>query len=193
VTPAAACAALAVLELDATLVAQTLVSRPLVVGAALGWLGGRSQSGAFLGAAFELLALCDLPVGGSLTWSAPVAAGTATILLCGGTSYALCFAGGLAAGVLHSHAEAFERRRRAASVDSLAGRAGLGRAMGLSLAGHAAMTFAVAGACVALTALTDRHVWPHVPEMLRSGASFAASSAPWIGLSGVAAWGFNRA
>ena len=195
---AAACAVLALLELDATLVAQTLVSRPLVVGAALGALGGRPEAGALLGATFELLGLSDLPVGGSLKWSATVAAGTATILLCAGTSFALCFAGGLAAGAAHARLEALERARRASTGDDLVRRAELsggilGPALCRSVAGHAAMTFAVSGAAVALVVLVDRRLWPLAPEMVRAGASFAAANAPWIGLSGVAAWGMSRA
>ena len=194
----AGCAALAVLELDATLVAQTLASRPLIVGVVLGSLGGRPQAGALLGAAFELLSLSDLPVGGCLTWSASVAAGTGAILICAGASSALCFAGGLGAGILHARLEAVERARRAATGDALAARAEssggeLGRALGLSIASHAAMTFIVAGAVVAATLFVDRYMWTRVPDFIRVGTAFAASSAPWIGLSGVAAWGLNRA
>ena len=195
---ALACAALAVLELDAVLIAQSLVSRPLVVGFIMGALGGRAESGAFLGATFELLSLSDLPVGGCLTWSSSVSAGTATIRLCGGSSYPLCFAGGLLAGVLHSRVEAIERARRVAVGDALVLRAevderSLSRALGLSIAKHATMTFVISGAIVALSVFVDQHLWPRTPELFREGVTFAASSAPWIGLSGVVAWGVNRA
>jgi len=197
-TSAAACAVLAVLELDAALVAQTLVSRPLVVGALLGALTGHALAGAMFGVAFEVLSLCDLPVGGCLTWSAPVAAGTAVVLAARGASAPLCFLGGAAAGVLHSRLEALERARRAATGDALASRAesggrALGPAMAVSLAAHAAMTFAAAGAVVTAFAFVDRRWWPYAPEFLRSGAALALESAPWIGLSGVAAWGLRRA
>ena len=79
ITPVA-CAVLAAFELDAVLIAQTLVSRPLVAGAALGALTGKAQTGMLFGVAFELLSLYDLPVGGHLAWSASVATGTATVL-----------------------------------------------------------------------------------------------------------------
>lgn len=195
---AAALAALAVLELDAALVAQTLASRPLVTGALLGALTGRALAGAMFGAVFELLGLCNLPVGGCLTWSATVAAGVATVLASQGTSAPLCLLGGLAAGVLHSRLESVERARRAATGDALASRAeneggALGRALGLSLAAHAAMTFAAAGAVVALVSFLDRRWWTEAPAFIRGGASLAAVSAPWLGLSGVAAWGLRRA
>lgn len=194
---AAACALLAVLELDAVLVAQTLASRPLVVGVLLGALTGQVQAGMLFGAAFELLSLCDLPVGGCLTWSAPVAAGTATVIAGGGASIPLAFAGGVLAGVLHSKAEAFERSRRAATGDDLARRAeaggsALGRALGSSIALHAVMTFAVAGAVTAAAVAVDRRWWASAPDFMRGAAGLMAASAPWLGLSGVTAWGLRR-
>lgn len=193
----AACAVLAALELDAALIAQTLVSRPLVVGAVLGALTGNAQAGVLFGAAFELLSLCDLPVGGCLTWSGTVAAGTATLLASRGTASSLCFAGGVAAGVLHSRIEARERARRAATGDALvrsaeAGGRTLGRAIGSSIASHAAMTFAVAGAVVACVGVLDRRWWAGAPDFLQGGAALLSSSAPWIGLSGITAWGLRR-
>lgn len=194
---AAACLALAVLELDAVLVAQTLASRPLVVGAVLGALTGQPHAGMLFGASFELLSLCDLPVGGCLTWSAPVAAGTATAIAGGGASIPLAFVAGMLAGLLHSRAEAFERRRRAATGDALARRAeaggpALGRALAVSIALHAAMTFAVAGGVAAAALAVDRRLWTGAPDFLRAAAALMAASAPWLGLSGVTAWGLRR-
>ena len=192
------CAALAVLELDATLIAQTLISRPLVTGAVVGVITGRAQAGVLFGACYELLGLCDLPVGGCMNWSGTVAAGTAAMLASTGSSFAPCFAGGLAAGAAHAWIEGFERARRARTGDALAvraeaGGAALGRSFGASIVAHAAMTFAVAGAAAALIAFADGRWWPVLPGSLRAGATLAASSAPWIGLSGVAAWGLRRA
>jgi mannose/fructose/N-acetylgalactosamine-specific phosphotransferase system component IIC len=188
---------LAALELDAVLIAQTLVSRPLVAGTVIGALIGKAQTGMLFGAAFELLSLCDLPVGGCLTWSATVAAGTATVLASRGTSFSLCFAGGVAAGVLHSRLEALERARRASTGDALARHAEaggrmLGWAMGSSIASHAAMTFATAWAVVSFVGLIDLRWWTGAPQFLQAGAALVSSSAPWIGLSGVTAWGLRR-
>jgi mannose/fructose/N-acetylgalactosamine-specific phosphotransferase system component IIC len=196
VTTLGACAALAVLELDATLAVQTLASRPLVVGCAFGALSGAPQAGALLGATLELLSLADLPVGGCLTWSAPVAAGTAAMLAGRGVSAPVCLAGGVAAGIVHSRLEALERSRRAATGDAVAAKAaetgGLGGALTLSLAAHAAMTLAVAYAAVAAFAALDRAAWPSAPEFARAGAGLAAEAAPWLGLAGVAGWGLRR-
>ncbi|MEQ1920392.1 MAG: PTS sugar transporter subunit IIC [Elusimicrobiota bacterium] len=193
----AACAVLAALELDAVLVAQALISRPLIIGAVLGTLTDNVYAGLFFGAAFELLSLCDLPVGGCLTWSASVAAGTATLLAGRGTSFSLCFAGGVAAGVLHARLEALERTRRASTGDALAraaeaGGGTLGRALGVSIAGHAAMTFAVAGLVMTCVSFLDRRWWAGAPEFIQAGAALVSSSAPWIGLSGVTVWGLRR-
>lgn len=195
--PLLGCALLAALELDAALVAQTLVSRPLVVGILLGALSGAPQSGALLGASFELLSLVDLPVGGRLTWSAPVAAGAAALLAGQGSAVAVCLAGGIAAGLIHSRFESFERGRRAATGDALAERAAvggliLGLALGASLLAHAAMTFALSLAVVTLVSAFDQQWWPRAPEFIRSGAALAAAGAPLIGLSGVAAWSLRR-
>lgn len=197
VNPFVGCAALAVLELDAALVAQTLVSRPFIVGILLGALSGAPQSGALLGASLELMSLVDLPVGGRLTWSAPVAAGTAALLAGQGCAVSVSLAGGIAAGVVHSRLEAFERVRRAATGDALAGRAvaggpTLGLALGAALLAHAAMTFAMSFAAVTLIGTFERYWWPLAPELVRAGATFAADNAPWIGLSSVAAWGLRR-
>lgn len=191
------CAALAVLELDVALAAQTLISRPFVVGVIMGSLSGAPEMGALFGASFELLSLADLPLGGSLTWSATVGAGVSSLLASGGSSFPLSLAMGIAAGLLHSRLEVFERTRRATTGDALVGRAleggpSLGLALGASLVAHAAMTFAVSFSIFAVGEAFDRHLWTRVPEFIRSGASFAADNAPWIALSGVTAWGLRR-
>lgn len=196
--PVIGCAALAVLELDVALVAQTLISRPLVVGILLGSLSGAPGRGVLFGATFELLSLIDLPLGGCLTWSAPMAAGVASLLSGGGCAFPVSMAAGIAAGILHSRLEAVERSRRAATGEALAGRAAeggpiLGLALGRSLAAHAAMTFAVSFLTLALVESFERQWWPRVPGFIQGGASFAADNAPWIALSGVAAWGLRRA
>ncbi len=191
------CAALAVLELDATLAVQTLASRPLVVGCAFGALSGAAQAGAFMGAILELLSLADLPVGGCLTWSAPVAAGTGAMLAGRGVTPPLCLAGGIVAGIVHSRLEALERSRRAATSGAVASEAAatgrLGGALALSLGAHAAMTLAVAYACVAAFTALDRSAWASVPEFARDGVAIASGAAPWLALAGVGVWGLRRA
>jgi mannose/fructose/N-acetylgalactosamine-specific phosphotransferase system component IIC len=188
---------LAVLELDVALAAQTLISRPFVVGVLLGALAGAPEMGALFGAAFELLSLGDLPLGGHLTWSTSVAAGVSSLLAGGGCAFPVSLAAGIFAGLIHSRIEAFERAQRVATGEVLAGLAvgggaSLGRALGGSLAIHAAMTFAVSLSVLALGETFNRQWWPLFPEFVRGGVSFAADNAPWIALSGVAAWGLRR-
>lgn len=52
-----------VVGLDATAVAQTMVSRPFIAATLVGVLAGRPDEGAILGAILELFALVILPVG----------------------------------------------------------------------------------------------------------------------------------
>ena len=196
-SPFIGCLALALIELDAVMVAQTLVSRPLIVGVIFGALGGAPWTGALFGATFELMSLVHLPVGGALSWSGPVAAGTAALLAGLDCSSAMSLAGGLGAGVLHSRLEGFERARRMATGDALARRAaGNGRVLGfsfaVSLAAHAALTFSVSFLTLTLIPIFDRQWWPSSPVFVRAGAEFAADVAPWIGLSSLAAWGLRR-
>lgn len=195
-SPLAGCAALAVVELDATLVAQTFVSRPFVAGVLFGFLAGSPRDGALIGASCELLSLADLPVGGCLTWSAPVAAGVGALLAGSGAPLPVSLAAGLAAGVLHARAEAYERAYRGRTAGALAARAAaggvLGPALGASIAAHAAMTFSVALAVLLVSSALERRWWALLPDFARAGMSAAAFAAPWIGMAGVASWGIRR-
>src|SRR5687767_7065577 len=49
--------------IDATAVAQTMLSRPFIAGTLVGLLAGRPEEGVILGAILELYALVILPVG----------------------------------------------------------------------------------------------------------------------------------
>ena len=193
-----ACAVIAILELDAVMVAQILVSRPLIVGLIMGTLTGSINSGVFLGGTFELLSVCDLPVGGSLTWSSTIASGTSSLLAAGGTPLPLCFIGGIASGIFHCRLEAIERSWRASSGEAVALLAEqdihfLGRALGSSILIHAFATFCVAILAVSTIDMISRYGWMAVPECIQSGASSMVYGAPLIGLSGILARGLKRA
>ncbi|GAB4251716.1 PTS sugar transporter subunit IIC [Deferrisoma sp.] len=56
----------AVAALDRTALVQAGVGRPLVVGAAVGWILGRPEAGLLAGALLELFWLYDLPVGAAV-------------------------------------------------------------------------------------------------------------------------------
>ncbi|MEK7388805.1 MAG: hypothetical protein AAB036_03825 [Elusimicrobiota bacterium] len=187
---------LAALELDAVMVAQTLVSRPMIMGVIVGGLAGAPALGALLGVAIELLSLSSLPVGGHLSWSGPVAAGVAALLAGAECSIGVSLAGGVITGALHSGLEAVERRRRSVAGNALSLGArtdtGLGPAMVKTLAAHAAVTFVLAASAVVLISAFDRVCWSRAPECLQIGAQIAAFCAPWIGLSSVTVRGLRR-
>lgn len=109
-------AGVAVLEADAVLVGQWLVSRPLVVGPLVGWAAGDPVLGAALGALVELFCLEELPVGSIVPPNGAVAAGTAVLLSAGpsGIPPALSLPIGLLLGSAHGRIEARVRSWRAA-------------------------------------------------------------------------------
>jgi len=106
----------AVLEADAALVGQWLVSRPLVVGPLVGWAAGDPGLGAAMGALIELFCLEELPVGSVVPPNGAVAAGCAVLLAAGpaGIPPAVALPVGLALGAAHGRLEARVRSWRAA-------------------------------------------------------------------------------
>lgn len=192
-------AAVAALELDQVLFAQTSLSRPLVVGTLLGAAAGRSGAGFVTGACFEYLSLADLPVGGNLTWSATIATAVALSVQAGGASMPFSFAAGLLAGWLHSRIESVERAKRVFVMDRIEsavrkdGAPCYGRAMTLSLTAHALWTFAFLVTFVSVSSYAGANLWTHAPSSVDAGLGFAATCAPWLGLSSLAVWGYQRA
>ncbi|OGR95617.1 MAG: hypothetical protein A2V88_14190 [Elusimicrobia bacterium RBG_16_66_12] len=192
-------AALALLELDAASVGPMLLSRPFVVGPLVGTFLGSPLLGAGLGAAIEAVTLEDLPLGGSLEVSAPVAAGVAAWLAAGPCALPAeaAFPAGLAAGWVHARAEIFLRSRRSIHVRraqaSLARglEPRLGRELASALALQVLATFVVIVAAFLAAGPVLKHLWPHLPETLRAGARCAVVAAPWLGAGGLAAslWG----
>ncbi|MDE2291208.1 MAG: PTS sugar transporter subunit IIC, partial [Elusimicrobia bacterium] len=67
-------AGVAVIETDAVLVGQWLISRPVVVGPLVGWLLGDLAAGLVLGALVEAFCLEELPVGSVVPPNGAVAA-----------------------------------------------------------------------------------------------------------------------
>jgi PTS system N-acetylgalactosamine-specific IIC component len=192
---AAGAAALALLELDEASVGPLLLSRPFVVAPAIGAALGSPWSGAVLGAVFELVTLSELPLGGRLDLSAPVAAGVAAFLAAGPAALPLAaaFPAGLAAGWAHARVERVLRRRRGAAARRAeaalaAGRPPrLGRELAGALAAQAAAVFVLALAVFALAGPALSSVWPRLPETVRAGADAAFGAAPWLGAGGLAA------
>lgn len=180
--------ALALLELDAAAVGPFLLSRPFVIGPLAGWAFGNPWAGAALGAAFETLSLEELPLGGRLDFSAPVAAGVAALLASADRAlpWEAAFLAGLAAGSAHALLERRLRGARGGHVRRLQDALAAGRTprYGLEVSGalalQAAATFALAAAALAAGPALGR-AWPLLPEFLRAGARAAFLAAPWLG------------
>jgi mannose/fructose/N-acetylgalactosamine-specific phosphotransferase system component IIC len=187
--------AVALLELDAAAVGPFLLSRPFVVGPLIGWACGDPWTGAVLGAAFEALTLQELPLGGCLDFSAPVAAGAAAFLASsrGGLPPEAAFPAGLAAGWAHARMESYLRRGRGAHSRRLESALAQGRTPRYgaeilsALLLQAVPTFALTAAVLAVAGPVGARVWPALPEFVRSGARAALFCAPWLGGGGVAA------
>lgn len=188
-------AILSVLELDAASVGPMLISRPFVVGPLMGTLLGSPLLGAGLGAAVEAVTLEDLPLGGNLRLSAPVAAGVAVWLAAGPSAVAVeaAFPAGLAVGWVHARMELFLRSirgahvRRAQSAAAEGRKPRLGLEISLALGLQVLATFVLIVAALASAGPVLAGFWPYLPEMLRSGARSAVAAAPWIGAGGLAA------
>jgi mannose/fructose/N-acetylgalactosamine-specific phosphotransferase system component IIC len=198
---AAGAGAIALVELDAASVGPFLLSRPLVVGPLAGWLCGNAWTGAMLGGVFEALTLEEMPLGGCLDFSAPVAAGSAAWLAAGPAALPLeaAFLVGLAAGWTHARLERRLRRLRGERVravvaETAAGRApSLGAELASALAAQSAATFVVTFAALAALGPALSRLWPALPEFLRAGARAAFLAAPWLGAGSLAAALLRRA
>ncbi|MEK7384652.1 MAG: PTS sugar transporter subunit IIC [Elusimicrobiota bacterium] len=188
-------AVLAVLELDAASVGPMLLSRPFVVGPLVGAFFGNPLLGAGLGIAIELVTLEELPLGGCLGISAPVAAGVSVWLAAGPCALAAeaAFPAGLVVGWVHARMELFLRLRRAIHVRRaqeclVQGRPPqLGLELALALAAQVLATFIVFITAFLAAGPALKHLWPLLPEAFRAGARCAVIAAPWLGAGGLAA------
>ena len=192
---AAGAGMVAILELDAASVGPFLFSRPVFIGPLVGSLLGSPWIGAGLGVVFEAMTLEELPLGGRLDFSAPVAAGVAAWLAAGPAAMPCegAFLAGLLAGWSHARVERSLRRGRGAAARraETSIRSGapsrLGREIFAALALQAAATFAVVLVALAVAGPALSRFWPALPDFLRAGAAAAVRSAPWLGAGSLAA------
>lgn len=181
---------LAVLELDAAHAGQFMLSRPIVIGPALGLALGNGGLGAGIGVLCELFSLGELPVGGHLPVNATVSAGAALLLALGpgGVPPELAFPGGLALGWIHKRLETALRRRRnrlGRVVEERLSRGekpSLGGLAARELGMQALMTLAVLVLAVMARPLLGQG-WPLIPETLRDGLKAGFALSPWLGLA----------
>ena len=186
---------LALLELDAGSVGPLLLSRPFVVGPLVGTFFGSPLLGAGLGVAIEAVTLEEMPLGGRLDISAPVAAGVAVWLAAGPCALPAeaAFPVGLAVGWVHARVELFLRRRRCAHVRraqaclAQARPPKLGLELSAALSVQVLTTFIVIITAFLAAGPALSRLWLLLPETLRSGARCAVIAAPWLGAGGLAA------
>jgi mannose/fructose/N-acetylgalactosamine-specific phosphotransferase system component IIC len=185
----------ALLELDAAAIGPFLLSRPVIIGPLAGWALGSPWLGAGLGVLFETLTLEELPLGGRLDFSAPVAAGVAVWLAAGPAALPgeAAFLAGLLAGWTHARVERRLRRGRGALVRSAEAALAAGEPPRLgakilsALALQSALTFAMVLVVLAVVGPAAARLWPVLPEFLRAGVRTAFLAAPWIGVGSLAA------
>ncbi len=183
-------AAVAAAELDVASAGQFMVSRPIVLGPLLGAAMGEPSSGAALGAALELCSLRALPVGGSLSWNAAVAAGTAVLLCAGPTRLPLegGFFAGLLAGRLHQAAEARLRASRAAFGRAADRDVEKGRSLtGAYIASSLAAQFVMTALIVFLVLRLAQPVWAGLAgwKVVAGALRTVFAVAPWACLASV--------
>lgn len=182
-----AAGAVSIVELDGVAVGQFMVSRPIVVGPALGWTFGRPDLGLLVGAVVELLGLPDLPVGGNLPLNGTVACAGSLLLALGPARLPLEFSLpiGLAAGWLHSRGEGAMRQKRAAlsrvaeAAVSRGARPWFAYLSARSLVRQACWTALVLGGSLSAGPVFS-WLWLRAPETLRAGLGVGLAASPCV-------------
>lgn len=185
------CAGVAALELDAVLVGQWMLSRPILVGPLVGWACGSPAMGAAVGAMIELFSLEDLPVGCVIPLNGTVAAAGAVILLAGPHALpaALALPAGLALGVGHRALESRVRTWRSSLTTELLDALSRGEdppwrgVLFKSLGVQWAMTALVLYIGTALGAPALDRLWDLAPAFGREGLTTAFGWVPLLGLA----------
>lgn len=180
---------ISLIELDAAHLCQFMVSRPLVLGPALGLLLGDPGLGIMMGILFELYSLEDLPVGATVVPSATVSAGSAVLLALGPGAVPpeLAFPAGLLLGRLHRILETHIRRRRvdlACAVSRCLAEGGSpepASALRKAIAQHAAGTALFLAAALYAVKPLLAWSWLSFPAALKAGMGTGFALAPWLG------------
>lgn len=173
-------AAVALVELDAASLGQFMISKPLVMGPALGFLLGRPDLGLLVGAVVELIGLQDVPAGGHLPLNGTVAASSCLLMALGSTRLPLelAFPAGLFLGWTHARGESFLRQKRSGFcrlAEKKLDEGVLPRFWVLAARGlfqQACWTALLLAVALAVLAPTLGWIWQDVPHILRAGLGF---------------------
>lgn len=191
---------IALMETDAVLVGQWMVSRPLLVGPMVGIVCGDPAAGLVLGVLTEFVCLERLPVGSVVPINGAVAAGSAVLLAGGPEAVPLsaAFPAGLALGLGHSRLETVIRSWRAGLVAEAAqdlnedGEVDWVLLLVKSVGGHVLVTGVLVYAGVALLGPGLEWCWGQAPGFCRQGLDTAFRMAPWLGLAALLRALFRR-
>ena len=179
------------LQLDNIQVGQFLISRPALVGPALGWLNGCPAEGAKIGLLTELIYLDFIPVGGVVPPNGLVAAAVGVLAFAwGGLPESAAFFFGILAGSLYGGVELRLRASRSSWISGIEAQAKNGTLrLERRLAGSLLAESAISGSYIfifsgLLMFLSGNR------SMAGSGTLFRASDLayslmPWLGLSGL--------
>lgn len=188
-----AAAAVSIIELDAASIGQFMISRPLVVGPALGSALGRVDTGLLVGSLVELLGLDEQPVGGHLPINGTVAAAACLLLALGPSRLplALAFPAGLFLGWAHGQGESFLRQERAkfchAAQESFdkGGVPRFGAFSAASLSKQACWTGLLLAVTIGLFGPALGRLWTLVPPTIKAGLNFGLMACPSLAAAGL--------
>lgn len=188
-----AAAAVSIVELDAVSVGQFMISRPLVVGPALGLALGRADTGLLVGSLVELFGLDELPVGGNLPLNGTVAAASCLLLALGPARLPLALAlpAGLFLGWGHGRGESFLRQERAKLCHAAEESLGSGRLprfgalSARSLASQACWSVLLFAGALGLLGPALGWFWARLPQTLKAGLDFGLLACPSLAAAGL--------
>ncbi|MDR0953056.1 MAG: PTS sugar transporter subunit IIC [Elusimicrobiota bacterium] len=183
------CAVLAFLELDTTYLGQVLLSRPLVVGSALGFLTGNFFIGLQLGIFTELIYLDFIPIGGVVPPSGAISAGIAVLMAhIFAMDIYFAFFIGILCGIIFSFVERKIRRYRAKLLPKIEralyeGKTSIGKVMLQSIIFQFLAVFAFALVALTIFGPLFSLINQDIPEKLHIAFKFSYFVVPWVGLS----------
>ena len=179
------------LETDAVLVGQWMVSRPIILGPLLGFFCGNITVGLSVGVLCELFCLDVLPAGCVMPINGSVAAGCGVLLAAGPDNVAIAaaFPAALGLGAGHRWLESRLRQWRGGmgpqalkSVEE-EGQVDWKSILALSIGAQVLMTGIFVYVSVSVCGPLLAGLWAVAPFFLREGLNFSLRAAPAIGLA----------
>ena len=181
----------ALLELDTTYVGQLLISRPLIVGAALGALTGDLFLGLQVGIFTELIYIDYLPIGGVVPPSGAITAAVSILMNhFFGMNIYFAFFIGIVCGQLFAFVEKFLRKKRGELLGKIENKLIDAEITPKNIIIKSILTeFVVAFGflmiCMALFGPLFDYIHDDISEKIHMAFKFAYYIVPWVGLCGL--------